>query len=102
MFIFFRAKTQTFGGHAIENLAPATIESKQIFAEQFHSNSKVRLKGCVNSFLDFRESLNLTGELLRETARGFTPVLLSEGEISFDAKYGREDLMRVKRGIWLH
>ena len=35
-------------------------------------------------------------------ARACTPVLLSEGEISFDAKYGREDLMRVKRGIRLH
>ena len=44
--------------------ADDNIESKQIFAEQFHSNSKVRLKGCVKSHPDVRESLNLWGELI--------------------------------------
>ena len=63
--------------------------------------SKVCSTGCVNTLPDVRESRNLPDEPLRDPARAFTPVLLSEGGISFGAKYGREDLTRVKRGIRL-
>ena len=82
LFFLFQAKKQTLGGHATEKAWSVDDDDiQQIFCQQFH-------KMHITPSERLGEFARVTQPLVQTSEEFLYPLLLSESEIRFGAKYG--------------